>query len=393
MSPLAAAGRRGHMQAMARLLALLALLVALAGAAPWLLPVAKTSLRLVAAHDDPVTLADLGLAGFTAQEAETAMAAALAADEPDLAASYLELAQARGLAVAPQLKAQVEAANATPAQALRAARNFGTGFVTGQPEDVAGLAGTAVGDLLVWGDIRDASREGWKLARGEAADELILGLSAVGLAVTAGTYATAGASLPLRAGLTLVKGAARAGRLSAGLARSLVRAVRQSVDGAALRRLAQHPGSLDAAALKAVVRPAPLAGLARMLDDVATVEAKAGTRAALEGLKLADNGRDLGRLARLAEAKGGQTLAILKTLGRGALMVTGALLHLVWWTLALAFYAYAMVSSANGFCVACARRAWRRPRRGRARAPEPALAALEGAAPAGAHAGVPCGGV
>lgn len=346
---------------MTRLLAVFTLLMALLGAAPWLLPVAKESVRLISAHDDPAVIADLGLAKLTAGDVDAAISAALAADDSALASSYLELADTRGLAVPPELRAKVEAMTAPTAQALRAARSFGAGFVSGQPEDVAGLTGALAGDLMVWGDIRDASREGWKLARGEDANELILGLSAVGLALTAGTYATGGASLPVRAGITLVKVSERTGKLSAALARSLTRMVRESVDLAAVRRLATHPGAVDAAAVKGVVRTNRIAALARTLDDVAVVQAKAGTRAALEGLRVADNGRDLSRVARLAEAKGGQTLAILKTLGRGAIVITGALLKLVWWALALVAYLYLLVSSANGFCVACARRLWSRP--------------------------------
>lgn len=345
---------------MTRVLALLTLLAALLGAAPWLLPVAKESVRLVTAPGDPVTLADLSLRGFTAADAQAAIAAALDRDDAALAASTLELADARGLAVPDALRARVAQATSSTAEALRAARRFGAGFVTGQPEDLAGLAGTAVSDLMVWGDLRDASREGLKLAWGEDADELILGLSTLGLALTAGTYATGGAGLSVRAGVSLVKGAARAGHLSVALARSLTRALRESLDLAALRRLAQHPASLDGAALKGVVRSERLGALTAMLDDVARIQAKAGTRAALEGLRVADSGEDLARLARLSEAKGGQTLAIVKILGRGALTLTGALLTLVWWALALCAYAYLVISTVNGFCVACARRLWRR---------------------------------
>ena len=42
---------------------------------------------------------------------------------------------------------------------------------------MAGLAGTAVGDLFVFGDIRDAVREGSRYAAGEQADQLMLGLA------------------------------------------------------------------------------------------------------------------------------------------------------------------------------------------------------------------------
>ncbi|MFG1375460.1 hypothetical protein [Xanthobacter autotrophicus] len=364
---------------MVRILAALTLFAMLLAGTPWLLPVAKESMKLVAARDDPAALADLGLAGFTAEDARRSIAAALAEDDAALAASFLALADARGLPIPPELRAQVtDAAGALP-EAMRSAKAFGLGFVTGEPRDLAGLAGAATSDLMVWGDIRDAGREGLKLARGEDADELILGLSAVGIAVTAGTYATVGASLPVRIGISLVKVAKRTGRLSAALARSFTRAVHESVDFSALRRLAAAPASVDAAAVKGVVRTQRLTDLTRMLDDTARIEAKAGSRAALEGLKVADSGRDLSRVARLAEAKGSQTLAILKTLGRGAIAITSALFHLIWWAFAAALYALALVSSFNSVCVACARRCWRGQRpagRHRHGTPDPAKAAL-----------------
>lgn len=354
---------------MVRILASLSVLLALLAGSPWLLPLAKTSVKLVAARDDPAALADLGLAGFTAAQATRAMEDALAADDAALAASYLALADARGLVVPASLRARVEAAGSALAETARAAKAFGLGFVTGTPQDLPGLAGAAASDLMVWGDIRDAGREGLKLARGEEADQLILGLSAVGLAMTAGTYASGGLGLPARLGISLVKVAKRTGKLSAALARSLTRAVREAVDFAALRRLATHPGAVDGAALKGVVRSERVSGLARMLDDTGRIQSKAGTRAALEALAVADGSRDLSRAARLADAKGVQTLAILKTLGRGALVITQALFHLIWWLFATAAYLLALVSSFNSFCVACARRTWKRPRR-RTRSPQ-----------------------
>jgi hypothetical protein len=48
-------------------------------------------------------------------------------------------------------------------------------------------------------------------------------------------------------------------------------------------------------------------------------------------MKVAEGPKDVRRLARLAEAKGGKTRAILKLAGRGAFALTAALLDLVWW--------------------------------------------------------------
>src|SRR5262249_57364867 len=85
-----------------------------------------------------------------------------------------------------------------------------------------------VGGLLVCGDIRDVRREGDRLAAGGQADDLVLGLASVGIAITAGTYLTFGAAAPVRAGLTLVKVARKTGSLGGELAGNIGRMVRQA---------------------------------------------------------------------------------------------------------------------------------------------------------------------
>src|SRR5690348_14281327 len=192
---------------------------------------------LLIAQDDPVALADHAVAQrLTAPVADREIAAALAAGDVELADSFVELADERGIALAPELAARITAAHATSAVALRHAASFARGLVTGTPDDMAGLAGTAAGDLFVFGDLRDAAREGAHLARGESADELVLGLACVGIAVTAATYASFGAGTPARVGLTLVKAARKTERLGASLASWGTRSMREAVDMGGLRR-------------------------------------------------------------------------------------------------------------------------------------------------------------
>ena len=61
------------------------------------------------------------------------------------------------------LAAKVDTANAAAATAARSVESFTRGLITGEPEDLSGLAGTALEDLFVFGDIRDAVREGYGL--------------------------------------------------------------------------------------------------------------------------------------------------------------------------------------------------------------------------------------
>jgi hypothetical protein len=291
---------------------------------------------LLLAQDDPVKLADRAVTErFSPAVAEREIDAALVAGDVDLANSFADLAAERGFALKPELDARLKDANSTAASAMRNAGSFAQGLITGEPGDMVGLAGTALGDLFVFGDIRDAVREGVHYAKGEQADELVLGLACVGLAVTAGTYASLGVGTPARVGLSLVKAARKAGKLSAHLAAWVTRSVRGVVDMGALRRaLAEASLTEPAIAVRAArdaVKLEKADGLVNAVRDVGRVQAKAGTQAALDGLKIAQGPRDMSRLARLAEAKGSKTRAIIKLAGRAAIALTFALFDLASW--------------------------------------------------------------
>ena len=75
------------------------------------------------------------------------------------------------------------------------------------------------------------------------------------------------------------------------------------------------------------------------------MQAKAGTQAALDGLKIAETPREMSRVAKLAEKEGSKTRAILKVVGRGAIALTLATFDLGVWMLGALFTAFAFVSS------------------------------------------------
>jgi len=93
--------------------------------------------------------------------------------------------------------------------------------------------------------------------------------------------------------------------------------------------LAQPAAALRGA--REAVRVENAGKLARLVGDVERVQASAGTRAALDGLKLAESPRDVSKIARLAAAKGGKTRAILKIAGRAAIVLTAGAFNLAMW--------------------------------------------------------------
>ena len=322
----------------------------LAAGACYVVPRGLDAHTQLSIEDDPSQIAARALDGtFDAALAQREIDAALAAKDADLAQSFVLLANDRQVALDPALTAKVDAAVAEAATTRYAMESFAMGLVTGEPNDMAGFAGTALGDLFVFGDIRDAAREGTRLATGQQADELVLGLACVGLAISAGTYATLGAAAPARVGLSVAKAARKTGQLSADLAASMARMMRDVVDWGRLKGAIAGASITEPAlairAAREAVKVERAGGLMSIARDVGRVQSRAGTKTALDGLKIAESPREMAQVAKLAEKQGGKTRAILKTVGRGAIALTLATFDLGMWIFGALFTLFMFVSA------------------------------------------------
>jgi hypothetical protein len=281
------------------------------------LPEGVDAARQMAAADDPARLSDLALEKrFNAGVATREIEAALAGNDIDLARSFVELAAERQVPLPPILIGRVEAAERDAATPSSRVASFARGFITGKPEDLSSAAGMVAGDLFVFGDVRDVVREGWHGLRREEVDTLVLGLAGTGIAVTAGVYVSGGLAAPARAGLSVIKAARRSGHIAAPLVRVLKMEKREK--------------------------------LIEFVGNLGRVQSRAGMRGAMDGLKIAEHPRDVAKVAALAAAKGGKTRAIIKVLGRGAIMLGTGLFNLAWWMFWALFNLLA-------FCAACKR--------------------------------------
>jgi hypothetical protein len=322
----------------------------LAALACYVVPRGLDANEQLASEDDPSQIAARALDhSFDADLAQREIAAALAANDAELAQSFVEMSVERHVTLDPALTEKVKVAMADAASTSHAAQSFAMGLATGEPNDMAGLAGTALGDLFVFGDIRDAVREGGRMALGQPADELVLGLACVGLAITAGTYATLGASAPARVGLSVAKAARKTGQLGGELALYMGRSLRGAVDWGRLKQAIVGASISEPAlavhAAREAVKIERAGGLMYLARDIGRVQSKAGTQAALDSLKIAETPREMAQVAKLAEKEGGKTRAILKTVGRGAIALTLATFDLGLWILGAMFTAFMFVSA------------------------------------------------
>jgi hypothetical protein len=130
----------------------------LAAAAAYTVPRAADAMSGL---DDPARIAGRALDGtFDAVIAQREIEATLAAQDSELAQSVIDLARARQITIDPALVEKVAVATAEAKTMRYRAKSLTRGLLTGEPHDMASLAGTTFGDLFVFGDIRDAVREG-----------------------------------------------------------------------------------------------------------------------------------------------------------------------------------------------------------------------------------------
>jgi hypothetical protein len=330
----------------------LAAMTASAAALVVVWPHAHDATAMLTVQDDPAELSDLEVSSALRNNQSivaSQIESALAAHDAGLASSFVDLAKAKNIPLPEDLLQRVDQAVAEESSASHFAKRFASGLVTGNADDAGSLSGTVAGDLFVFGDIRDVVREGKHLVMGEDTDRLVLGLAATGLAVTAVTYVSVGGVAPVRAGLTLVKDARKVGRLGEGLTEWAGRSAREIVDGPMLEdavatSATTSPGQ-TVRAIRAAFKAEKAGALVRMAKDVGRISEKAGARGALDTLKIAEGPEDVARATRLAEASGGKTRAILKLLGRSALLLTAGALDLSLWIFGALFALFSLLAS------------------------------------------------
>ncbi|KQT59930.1 hypothetical protein ASG52_19570 [Methylobacterium sp. Leaf456] len=327
-----------------RLAAMGVLLAAVIVGGALTLPEAASSVGLLQAADDPARLSTLRLASVaTEQRIASEIDDAVSRGDGDLARSFLDLAAAQGSTVDADRRARGAALAVPPEGSPGAA--FLDGATTGASDTWMGVAGSLSADLLGIGDVRDLWQEGGKLIQGEPYDTVILGLSTAGLALTGLTVAalvpSGGTSIvakaPVTRGLSLLKGARRAGFLSRELIEKVGGMAVGALDKAALRQAVAGARAFDLPAVRSaaqrVLRPGAVRTISGMGQDVVALEARIGQRGTAQVLGIARNAGELGRARRLADAMGGRTRATLKLLGTAALVlgdVVGLLLQTVW---------------------------------------------------------------
>ena len=267
----------------------------------------------------------------TASLLENRIEQAINNEQIDDAVMYHHLANWLEIPLSTQLVAKLQAEDSLLQRTWRFGKNAAQGFVKGDADNAAGIAGSIAADLTPYGDVRDFSIQSMRYFNGGTVDKFVYGLAAIGLATTAAVYLSAGAAEPIDVGVSVLKTAKKTGNISSDLVKEFGKGVEETLDLQILKKrlstidLANPVRSAEAIKEAAVsaVKKDKLLKLGNELAEIKKIHNATGSISdTVKLMKYADSIDDVKRIGRLAGNFKGQTRAILAVLGKNALRLT-----------------------------------------------------------------------
>jgi hypothetical protein len=248
---------------------------------------------------------------------------ALERDDIEDADMYADIGKYMNYEIPADTLRRLDEAHSMSATVVRNTWEFGTGFVTGEGDSNAGLAGAVTSDLTVIGDVRDIATEGGKWLAGQPYNELVVGLSMVGIAATGLTVATGGGGIVVKAGVSIMKAAKRAGRLTKEFGEVLLRMTRDAVNMPALREALRATDLTDLAKTQRVLtdyaKGVRTAEVFPVLSRIGDVNKAVGPAETIRLMKFVKNGENLEDVALMTERFGTKTRGIIELTGKASL--------------------------------------------------------------------------
>lgn len=248
---------------------------------------------------------------------------ALEQDDIEDADMYADIGKYMNYEIPADTLRRLDEAHSMSATVVRNTWEFGTGFVTGEGDTTAGLAGAVTSDLTIIGDVRDIATEGGKWLAGQPYNELVIGLSMVGIAATGLTVATGGGGIVVKAGVSIMKAAKRAGRLTKEFGELLLRMTRDAVNMPALREALRATDLTDLAKTQRVLtdyaKGVRTAEIFPVLSRIGDVNKAVGPAETIRLMKFVKNGENLEDVALMSERFGTKTRGIIELTGKASL--------------------------------------------------------------------------
>jgi len=241
---------------------------------------------------------------------------AINSDKFDDAVMYQQLADYMGISLSYHTLKEIEDHSGFLEESWRNSKDFSWGFLTGKADNFAGISGSIASDMTVYGDLRDLSIEGKKFASNEPYDKIILGMSAIGIGLTASQFLSAGSTTPLKVSASVVKVAKKMKYLSRSFIDIVSSKLSKAIDFKRLKKVDFTSVESIRKASKYIAKSLDNSFIRKAFKNIGTIKANTSVADTIGLLKYVDDPKDLQRVANISKKYKTNTKAVFKVLGK-----------------------------------------------------------------------------
>jgi len=235
-------------------------------------------------------------------------------DAFDDAVMYQHLADYMGLTLSQHTLDEIENHSGFFSESWRNTKDFGWGFLTGEADNIVGISGTIASDMTVYGDLRDLSIEGSRFADNQPYDKVILGMSAIGIGLSASQIFSLGTTTPLKISASIVKVAKKMKYLSGSFVAIVTSKLSKAIDFNRLKKIDFSSIESVKKASKYISKSLDDSFIRKAFKNIDTVKSNTSVADTIALLKYVDDPKDLQRIANISKKYKTNTKVVFKIL-------------------------------------------------------------------------------
>ncbi len=193
--------------------------------------------------------------------------------------------------------------------------------------------------MTLYGDLRDLAKEGNKFVHDQPYDQVILGMAAIGVGLSASQLFSFGATTPAKVGASVVKAAKKMGKLSKSFIHIVSSKLSKAIDFKALKKIDFSSISAIKKETKRIEKSLNTPYIRKAFKNIDTIKNNTGSYAdTIALLKYVDDPKDLRRVSNISKKYKKNTKAVFKVLGKDIIkgIVKGSKRIVKWTSLLIA---------------------------------------------------------
>ena len=235
---------------------------------------------------------------------------------------YRDMAEYLNIELSEELSKKLEEKNTFFSKVKNNTQDFGESFITGESDSMAGLAGSTISDMLIVGDIRDLSLEGQKLVLGEEYDSLIMGLAAIGVAMSASQFVSLGGTSSFKISTSIMKFAKKTNNLTKKFTKNISSLLSKSIDYSKLKSIDFKDTKNLKSNITSFSKTIDFKHTKELFENISLISKNTASKLdTINLLKYVDNTEDIKKLNKISAKFGSKTKGVFKILGKNALTI------------------------------------------------------------------------